>query len=238
MDSILITGGLGFIGSRFAKLCIEKGHNVKIIDKMTYAADPKRLHDTVPNWIEFPFNKLDICDVTVNDIVGCQYVVNFAAETHVDNSISDGKPFIRSNVEGVFNLLEVARKTNIKKFIQISTDEVYGDILEGESDENYSINPSSYYSATKASADMLVKSAHRTYGLPYIITRTCNNYGPNQHEEKYIPKLTKCIKEGKEIPVYTPGTQVREWIHVDDNCNAIYNIMMSDKVNEIYNIGS
>ena len=243
-ENILITGGLGFIGSRFAKLCIEKGHNVKIIDKMTYAADPKRLHDTVPNWIEFPFNKLDICDVTVNDIVGCQYVVNFAAETHVDNSINDGRPFIRSNVEGVFNLLEQCRRMSqfrddFKKFIQISTDEVYGDIEHVlESTEEHPIHPSSYYSATKASADMLVKSACRTYGLPYIITRTCNNYGPGQHEEKFIPKLEKCLQENKPIPVYTPGTQTREWIHVDDNCKAIYNLMVSNKVNDIYNIGS
>ena len=238
-EKIIITGGLGFIGSRFAKLCIEKGHNVKIIDKMTYAADPKRLHDTVPNWIEFPFNKLDICDVTVNDIVGYKYVVNFAAETHVDNSIEDGKPFIRSNVEGVFNLLEQSRKTNIKKFIQISTDEVYGDIEHVlESTEEHAIKPSSYYSATKAAADMLVMSACRTYGLPYIITRTCNNYGPGQHEEKFIPKLEKCLQENKPIPVYMPGTQTREWIHVDDNCNAIYNLMISNKINDIYNIGS
>ena len=229
---IIITGGLGFIGSRFVNLCHKKGHNIKIIDKHTYAADLKRIN------FHIGYFRKDICDITEDDVKGYDYIVNFAAETHVDNSISDGKPFIRSNVEGVFNLLEVARKTNIKKFIQISTDEVYGDILEGESDENHSINPSSYYSATKASADMLVKSAYRTYGLPYIITRTCNNYGPNQHEEKYIPKLIKCIKEGKEIPVYTPGTQVREWIHVDDNCKAIYNLMISDKVNEIYNIGS
>ena len=229
---IIITGGLGFIGSRFVNLCIKKGHDVKIIDKMTYAANLSRINPNIG------YYKKDICDITANDIIGYNYIVNFAAETHVDNSIKDGKPFIRSNVEGVFNLLEQSRKTNIKKFIQISTDEVYGDILEGESDENYPINPSSYYSATKASADMLVKSAYRTYGLPYIITRTCNNYGPNQHEEKYIPKLTKCIKEGKEIPVYTPGTQVREWIHVDDNCKAIYNLMISDKVNEVYNIGS
>lgn len=229
---IIITGGLGFIGSRFVNLCNEKGHSIKIIDKHTYAADLKRINFNIG------YFRKDICDVTEDDVKGYDYIVNFAAETHVDNSISDGKPFIRSNVEGVFNLLEVARKTNIKKFIQISTDEVYGDILEGESDENHPINPSSYYSATKASADMLVKSAYRTYGLPYIITRTCNNYGPNQHEEKYIPKLVKCIEEGKEIPVYTPGTQVREWIHVDDNCKAIYNLMISDKVNEIYNIGS
>ena len=235
---IIITGGLGFIGSRFTNLCRKKGHDFKIIDKKTYAASMERLDSSVyaykPGW----FLEKDICNVSIEDIKGFDYIVNFAAETHVDNSISNGKPFIRSNVEGVFNLLEVARKTNIKKFIQISTDEVYGDILEGESDENHPINPSSYYSATKASADMLVKSAYRTYGLPYIITRTCNNYGPNQHEEKYIPKLIKCIKKGKKIPVYTPGTQVREWIHVDDNCKAIYNLMISDKINEIYNIGS
>jgi dTDP-glucose 4,6-dehydratase len=211
---------------------------------MTYASDPKRLHDTVPNWIEFPFNKLDICDVTVNHINGYQYVVNFAAETHVDNSINDGRPFIRSNVEGVFNLLEQCRRMSqfrddFKKFIQISTDEVYGDIEHVlESTEEHPIHPSSYYSATKASADMLVKSACRTYGLPYIITRTCNNYGPGQHEEKFIPKLEKCLQENKPIPVYTPGTQVREWIHVDDNCKAIYNLMVSNKVNDIYNIGS
>ena len=224
---IIITGGLGFIGSRFVNLCHKKGHNIKIIDKHTYAADLKRIN------FHIGYFRKDICDVTEDDIKGYDYIVNFAAETHVDNSISDGKPFIRSNVEGVFNLLEVARKTNIKKFIQISTDEVYGDILEGESDENHPINPSSYYSATKASADMLVKSACRTYGLPYIITRTCNNYGPGQHEEKFIPKLLKCIKENKEIPVYTPGTQTREWIHVDDNCKAIYNLInILDKNNK------
>ncbi len=230
---IVITGGLGFIGSRFVKLCTEKGHNVKIIDKMTYAADLGRLPDNSGYW------RKDICDVTENDIKGYDYIVNFAAETHVDNSIKDGKPFIRSNVEGVFNLLEQSRKVNVKKFIQISTDEVYGDILYPfESKESDNLNPSSYYSATKASADMLVLSAHRTYGLPYIITRTCNNFGPGQHEEKFVPKIIKCLENDLPIPVYTPGTQRREWIHVDDNCQAIYNIMISDKVNEIYNIGS
>jgi dTDP-glucose 4,6-dehydratase len=232
-EKIIITGGLGFIGSRFAKLCIEKGHNVKIIDKMTYAANLDRLETNIG------YFRKDICDVTESDIKGHDYIVNFAAETHVDNSIEDGKPFIRSNVEGVFNLLEQSRKTNIKKFIQISTDEVYGDIKHVlESTEEHAIKPSSYYSATKAAADMLVMSACRTYGLPYIITRTCNNYGPGQHEEKFIPKLEKCLQENKPIPVYMPGTQTREWIHVDDNCNAIYNLMISNKINDIYNIGS
>jgi dTDP-glucose 4,6-dehydratase len=230
---IIVTGGLGFIGSRFVKLCLSKGHDVKIIDKATYAANLDRLETNIG------YFRKDICDVTESDIKGYDYVVNFAAETHVDNSISNGHPFIRSNVEGVFNLLEQSRKINIKKFIQISTDEVYGDIEHVlESTEEHAIKPSSYYSATKASADMLVMSACRTYGLPYIITRTCNNYGPGQHEEKFIPKLEKCLQENKPIPVYTPGTQVREWIHVDDNCKAIYNLMVSNKVNDIYNIGS
>ena len=229
---IIVTGGLGFIGSRFVRLCLAEGHDVKIIDKYTYAADLDRLETNIG------YYKQDICDVTEDDIKGYDYIVNFAAETHVDNSIENGKPFIRSNVEGVFNLLEQSRKTNIKKFIQISTDEVYGDILEGESNEEYDIKPSSYYSATKASADCLVKSAYRTYGLPYIITRTCNNFGPGQHEEKFIPKLQKHIDENKAIPIYGNGKQSREWIHVDDNCKAIYNLMISDKINEIYNIGS
>ena len=230
---ILITGGAGFIGSRFVKLCLEKKHTVEVIDKLTYASNLDRLQ--VPkSWIIVK----DINDIIPNDLKDFDYIVNFAAETHVDNSIKDGRPFIRSNVEGVFNLLECSRKANIKKFIQISTDEVYGDILEGESIETDNLNPSSYYSATKASADMLVMSACRTYGLPYIITRTCNNYGPGQHEEKFIPKIKKCLENNLPIPVYTPGNQKREWIHVDDNCQAIYNIMVSDKINEIYNIGS
>jgi dTDP-glucose 4,6-dehydratase len=236
MKKIIVTGGAGFIGSRFVRLCLSKGHAVQIIDKLTYASDVYRL----PTGPDSDILEKDICDITSDDIKGADYIVNFAAETHVDNSIKDGKPFIRSNVEGVFNLIEQARKGGVRihKFIQISTDEVYGDILEGESKETDIIKPSSYYSATKAAADMLVLSAHRTYGLPYIITRTCNNYGPGQHEEKFVPKVKKCLQNNLPIPVYTPGTQKREWIHVDDNCQAIYNIMMSDKVNEIYNIGS
>lgn len=229
---IIVTGGAGFIGSTFTKLCLDKGHQVLVIDKLTYAAN-KRSIDSRAYFIQ-----KDICDVTVDEVNGYDYIVNFAAETHVDNSIADGRPFIRSNVEGVFNLLEVSRNSNIKKFIQISTDEVYGDIESGISDEGYPLKPSSYYSATKASADMLVLSANRTYGLPYIITRTCNNFGRGQHPEKFIPKMVQRYVDGEAIPLYTPGTQIREWIWVEDNCNAIYNIMTSDKVNEIYNIGS
>ncbi len=234
---IVITGGLGFIGSRFVNLCLMNGHDIKVVDKLTYAADLNRI---TPSWR----NKLkiiekDIKDITVTDLGDYDFMVNFAAESHVDNSIEDGSPFIKSNVEGTFNLIECARKNkSLKKFIQISTDEVYGDVLEGESDENHPLHPSSYYSATKTASDLLVKSASRTYGLPYIITRTCNNYGPGQHSEKFLPTIVRSINEGKEIPVYGDGLQVREWIYVDDNVNCIYKLMMTDIVNSVYNIGS
>jgi len=242
MSNILITGGAGFIGSNFIKICLENDHKIKVVDKLTYASNIKN----IPNSVDFI--KKDICDISEKDIIfdndfPPHYIVNFAAETHVDNSIKDGKPFIKSNIEGVFNLLELTKNLigpsfKFEKFIQISTDEVYGDIEKKESKETDNLNPSSYYSATKAAADMLVKSAHRTYGIPYIITRTCNNFGIGQHEEKFIPKIKKCLQENKHIPVYSPGNQVREWIHVNCNCEAIYKLMMSDKINEIYNIGS
>ena len=234
---IIITGGLGFIGSRFVNLCLMKGHDIKVVDKLTYAADLNRI---TPSWRDrLEIIEKDIKDITVVDLGDYDFIVNFAAESHVDNSIEDGSPFIKSNVEGTFNLIECARKNkSLKKFIQISTDEVYGDVLEGESDENHPLNPSSYYSATKTASDLLVKSASRTYGLPYIITRTCNNYGPGQHSEKFLPTIVRSINEGKEIPVYGDGLQVREWIYVDDNVNCIYQLMTTDVINSVYNIGS
>jgi dTDP-glucose 4,6-dehydratase len=234
---IIVTGGLGFIGSRFVNLCLMKGHDIKVVDKLTYAADLNRI---TPSWRDrLEIIEKDIKDITVVDLGDYDFIVNFAAESHVDNSIEDGSPFIKSNVEGTFNLIECARKNkSLKKFIQISTDEVYGDVLEGESDENHPLNPSSYYSATKTASDLLVKSASRTYGLPYIITRTCNNYGPGQHSEKFLPTIVRSINEGKEIPVYGDGLQVREWIYVDDNVNCIYQLMTTDVVNSVYNIGS
>ena len=234
---IVITGGLGFIGSRFVNLCLMNGHDIKVVDKLTYAADLNRITPSWRNRLEII--EKDIKDITVTDLGDYDFMVNFAAESHVDNSIEDGSPFIKSNVEGTFNLIECARKNkSLKKFIQISTDEVYGDVLEGESDENHPLHPSSYYSATKTASDLLVKSASRTYGLPYIITRTCNNYGPGQHSEKFLPTIVRSINEGKEIPVYGDGLQVREWIYVDDNVNCIYKLMMTDIINSVYNIGS
>lgn len=234
MSKIIVTGGLGFIGSHFVNYVRENTyHKVLIIDKLTYAGNLNNL--ILPT----DYLKKDICDVIPEDLGDYDYIVNFAAESHVDNSIKDGLPFVKSNVQGTFNMIEVARKNkNLIKFLHISTDEVYGDIDEDSAIETDNIIPSSYYSATKASADMLVMSAGRTYGFPYLITRTCNNYGENQHHEKFIPKIIRSIKNGDEVPVYGDGEQVREWIHADDNAKAILTLLMSDKVNEIYNIGT
>ena len=236
---IIVTGGYGFIGSSFVNLLNRRLPNdeIVILDKMTYAANPNNI--TKPTKC---IHK-DICDVTAEDLGDYDYIVHFAAESHVDNSIKDGKPFIRTNVEGTFNLLECARQNpNLKKFIHISTDEVYGDMddigLLAEANEIFNLKGSSYYSSSKAASDLLVEAAGRTFGLPYLITRTCNNYGENQHDEKFIPKIIKCIKEGSEIPVYGDGMQVREWIDVEDNVQIIYELMISDQINEVFNIGS
>lgn len=239
MSRIIVTGGLGFIGSEFVNYVMKNtNHEVIVLDKMTYVAN-------IDN-IKQPFHliKKDICEVTQDDLGDYEYIVNFAAETHVDNSILNGRPFVETNVMGTFNLLELARKnTKLKKFIQISTDEVYGDMMDNENynriaTEEFPMKASSYYSATKASSDMLVLSAHRTYGLPYLITRTCNNFGEHQNNEKFIPKIIQSIKDDKEVPVYGDGTQIREWIHAYDNVRRIYTLLISDEVNEIYNIGS
>jgi dTDP-glucose 4,6-dehydratase len=234
MSKIIVTGGLGFIGSHFVNYVRENtDHEVLIIDKLTYAGNPNNI--ILPT----AYLKKDICDVVPDDLGDYDYIVNFAAESHVDNSIKDGLPFVKSNVQGTFNMIEVARKNkNLIKFLHISTDEVYGDIDEYSAIETDNIVPSSYYSATKASADMLVMSAGRTYGFPYLITRTCNNYGENQHSEKFVPKIIRSIKNGDEVPVYGDGEQVREWIHADDNAKAILTLLMSDEINTVYNIGT
>ena len=232
---IIVTGGLGFIGSAFVNLISKENPtaDIVIIDKVTYAANPNNIKEPAK------LIQKDICDVTAEELGVYDYIVHFAAESHVDNSIKDGKPFIRTNVEGTFNLLECARQNkHLKKFIHISTDEVYGDKLKGESVETDSLSGSSYYAATKTSSDLLVLAANRTYGLPYIITRSCNNFGSHQHKEKFLPKIIKSIKEGKEVPVYGDGDNIREWINVHDNVKQIYNIMLSDFKNEIFNIGT
>jgi dTDP-glucose 4,6-dehydratase len=235
MSKIVVTGGLGFIGSHFVNYLNENtDHEVLIVDKITYAASRENIKHPTPQLIK------DICNVTVEDLGDYDYIVHFAAESHVDNSIKDGMPFVRTNVEGTFNLIEVARKNpNLKKFLHISTDEVYGDRESRTAAFEHSpLEASSYYSATKTSSDLLVMAAGRTYNFPYLITRTCNNYGENQHQEKFIPTIINSIKNNQTIPVYGDGKQVREWIHADDNAAAIYKLLMSNKVKEIYNIGS
>jgi len=234
---IVVTGGCGFIGSSFVNLCVKEGIEVLVVDKLTYAANK----DLIPNSSDgFQLLVKDICDVTANDLGKYDYIVNFAAESHVDNSIENGLPFVKTNVEGTFNLLELARKNpKLKKFVQISTDEVYGDMASRgltSAIEETSLQPSSYYSATKAAADNLVQSAGRTYGLPYLITRTCNNYGDNQHHEKFIPTIAKSIKKNTPVPLYGDGGQLREWIWVEDNVQLILELMF--KGGGIYNIGS
>lgn len=234
-NKIIVTGGLGFIGSHFVNYLIDNTDNeVVIVDKLTYASNRENIKKDVP------LIEKDICDISPEDLGDYDYIVHFAAESHVDNSIKNGLPFVKSNVEGTYNMIEVARKNpNLKKFLHISTDEVYGDREgKGDSDENTPLESSSYYSATKTSSDLLVMAAGRTYDFPYVITRTCNNYGENQHKEKFIPKIINSIKNGYNVPVYGDGKQVREWIHADDNAKAIYKILMSDKTKEIFNIGT
>ena len=235
---IIVTGACGFIGSHFVNLIGNQDPTIEIVvvDKLTYASNVNNLK------VPVKFIKKDICDIVHEDLGVYDYIVNFAAESHVDNSIKNGKPFVRTNVEGTFNLLEVARKNpNLKKFIQISTDEVYGDMDEyGEgtlADESFNLIGSSYYSATKASSDLLVQAAGRTYGLPYLITRTCNNYGENQHQEKLLPTIINCIKKHIPIPIYGDGNNIREWIHADDNSQFIWDLIQSNKTG-VYNIGS
>jgi len=206
------------------------------VDKLTYASNLNNIQE------EVTFIEKDICDITAEDLGQYEYLINFAAESHVDNSIKNGRPFVKTNVDGTFNLLEVARQNkNLKKFIQISTDEVYGDMDDYDNNttasEVFPLIGSSYYSATKASADLLVQAAGRTYGLPYLITRTCNNYGKNQHEEKLLPTIIKCIKNNKPIPIYGDGKNIREWIHADDNSQIIFNLLKSKKTG-VVNIGS
>jgi dTDP-glucose 4,6-dehydratase len=238
---IVVTGGAGFIGSSFINYLKENYQcDIICVDKLTYAAN----RDNIKYDVEFL--EKDICDITVEELGEYDYLVNFAAESHVDNSILNGRPFVRTNVEGTFNLLECARQNkNLKKFVQISTDEVYGDMADNHlcincaADENHKIHPSSYYSATKAASDLLVLAANRTFGLPYLITRTCNNFGKHQHPEKFLPKIYQCVKDGTEVPVYGDGKQIRQWIHVDDNVKIVADLMFDERtLNNTYNISS
>ena len=247
MKKILITGGSGFIGSNLVNLLLKKKYTVINIDKSAYSANPYNVKKFRNNK-NYLFFKLDINQRTKIIKIIKKYkpegIINLAAETHVDRSIDDAEKFVKTNIGGVYNLLEILRKLKKKtknkmKFLQISTDEVYGDIpgskLASEKD-NY--NPSSPYSASKASADQLVKAYGRTYGIKTLIANPCNNYGQNQFPEKFIPKMIFNILNNKPLPIYGKGGNIRKWIHVNDNCEAILKIFQKGKFGENYNIGT
>lgn len=237
-----VTGGAGFIGKHFVDLLIEKGHSVCVIDKFTYAADKV--------YIEHFHKQADYINIDIEDIENipkCGAIINFAAESHVDNSISTGIHAAKSNFMGVLNLLErVISMDDYDQpiFLQISTDEVYGDIKEGSFKESDKLIPSNPYSATKASAEHLVTSYGRTYGIRHLITRSSNNFGNRQFPEKLIPRAIECLKHNREFPVHGNGEYVRNWLHVKDNCSAIYKLLKEYELNsvkfdndKIFNIG-
>jgi dTDP-glucose 4,6-dehydratase len=241
MKTIIITGGLGFIGSNLINILSKKKYFIINVDKVTYASNFNNISNSIKN---YKFYKQDINNQNFIKKILNQYhpslIFNLAAETHVDRSIDGPKQFINSNIYGVFNLLEAIRKVKKKiKLIHVSTDEVYGDIAKNKSSkESDPYNPSSPYSASKASSDLLIKSYVRTYKIPAIITNCCNNYGPNQYPEKLIPTIIYKIINSKPIPIYGNGKNIREWIHVEDHCNALIKISKNGFLGENYNIGS
>ena len=243
MLRLLITGGAGFIGSNFVRYILREHPDWQVVnlDRLTYAGNLENLKD-VKNESRYRFILGDIADRELIDKLfsqGFDVVVNFAAESHVDRSILDASPFMRTNVQGPQVLLEGARQHRVKLFLQVSTDEVYGSLgAEGKFNEESPLLPSSPYSASKAAADLLCRAYQRTYGLPVIITRCSNNYGPYQFPEKLIPLTITNALEGKPIPVYGDGLNVRDWIHVEDHCRALDLVIQKGKQGEIYNIGA
>lgn len=233
---VYVTGCLGFIGSYVTRYCLAQGYYVYGIDKCTYAANPLYLDEFLLN-PRFRFDDIDINDVT--RLVDCDYVINTAAESHVDNSIVDSSSFLKSNVDGVRNLMELVKtKKNFQMpvFLHFSTDEVYGDIVEGSHSELDRLAPSNPYSATKAAADMLVLAWARTYNMPYVIVRPTNNYGIGQYVEKLIPKSCKHLSLNKRIDIHDDGKPRRTWLHVEDTARAVIHIVESGLRNEIFNI--
>jgi dTDP-glucose 4,6-dehydratase len=243
MDTMLITGGAGFIGSNFIHYVMDHHPDYRIInvDKLTYAGNLENLKDIEAN-PNYTFVKADICNVNaINGVFSSyaiDYIINFAAESHVDRSIEDPSIFLKTNILGTQVLLDAARKYGVKKFVQISTDEVYGSLGPiGCFTEDTPLSPNSPYSASKASADMLVMAYYRTYGLPVNITRCSNNYGPYQFPEKLIPLFVTNALSDKELPLYGDGKNIRDWIYVEDHCSAVDLVLHKGVEGEVYNIG-
>jgi dTDP-glucose 4,6-dehydratase len=238
---ILVTGGAGFIGSNFIRYLLRTRKDCDVVnyDKLTYAGNLANLEEVAdrPN---YTFIKGDICDGTAVEAAmrGCHAVVHFAAESHVDRSIYAPAPVIETNVKGTFTLLEAARALGIGRFLHVSTDEVYGDMPPGDfAEESSPLRPSSPYSASKAGSDLLVLSYVRTYGLPAVITRSSNNYGPYQFPEKFLPLMITNALDHKPLPIYGDGKQERDWLHVEDNCRGILAVLENGRAGEVYNIG-
>lgn len=245
VKKILVTGGLGFIGSNFIKHIYNK-YDYKIfnLDAKTYAANYQNIDLEIRNSSRYSLSVFDINNIErVKDLIfqnNINYIVNFAAESHVDNSINNSDPFIYSNILGTHSLLKTLHTCpSIEKYLQVSTDEVYGSLTEEEDPftEDTSLRPNSPYSSSKASADLLCRSFYETFNYPILITRCSNNYGPNQHQEKLIPLMIKNAKTGKKLPVYGDGRNIRDWIHVLDHCSGIDAVLHDGKIGEVYNIG-
>jgi len=236
---LLITGGAGFIGSAFVKLAVRQDYSVIVVDKLTYAGDLQRIKDVFD---KVKFYKADICNKkTIQHIFASEtpdVVIHFAAETHVDRSIINPDAFLKTNIEGTHNLLETSKKYGVKLFINIITDEVYGEIKEGKFTESSPLQPNSPYSVSKAAQDMLARAYYRTYGLPVITVRPSNNYGAWQYPEKLIPVIILKALRDEPVPVYGDGSNVREWLYVDDCAEAVLEILKKGKAGEIYNVGS
>ncbi|MCK5180171.1 MAG: dTDP-glucose 4,6-dehydratase [Candidatus Omnitrophica bacterium] len=238
-SKILITGGAGFIGSEFVRQAVKKGQKIVVIDKLTYSGDLERLKEIKG---KYTFYKTDICQKAKLEAVikkeKPDQIVHFAAETHVDRSIQDPLPFIQTNITGTQNLIDLSRKYKVKKFVHISTDEVYGESQKGRFPETAALKPKNPYSATKAAAELLVRAAIKTHHFPAIIIRPANNYGPWQYPEKLIPVIILKALKNRKVPVYGKGKQIREWLHVTDCAEGIHLIVKKGKIGEAYNVGT
>ena len=238
---LLVTGGAGFIGSNFVRRVVDGSlpgmSSLTVLDKLTYAGTLTNLKDLGAS--DYEFIQGDICDSDLLNrlLPGFDVVINFAAESHVDRSITGAKDFVITNVLGVQTLLDAAKNASVRTFIQVSTDEVYGSIAKGSWPETDPLLPNSPYAASKAAGDLLARSYQKTHNMDIRITRCSNNYGPNQYPEKVIPLFVTNLIEGKKVPIYGSGMNIRDWLHVDDHCSGIYKALMYGKPGEVYNIG-